>query len=230
MSLLRRSNILMAPEGDAGGGGGDAGAAPPSPPEPKMSDVMTRLEALGKGFEQVAGVVSQLQERVAQPRQAESDSSEESEYTDPEVRKVVQKEVGGLFGRLQSLQDQMDMAQYNQMIGGLGISEDEQDKIQSTYNEWLKRKITINGQTPTRQDVASFVLGRMAMQQRISDRTKTRDADEQIRESNRNAHVERGGRSSNRGSNLPDPDKLSREDRVKPGGYWEQKLDSEGPW
>jgi hypothetical protein len=193
------------------------------PATASVDDSVKKLEALQAQLAQQQATNQKLVDYI-QRQQAQQPADEEDEdEDDPKV--LVSKATKPLLEQLESLRRQVDVDQAERQLASRGYSVETRSVIDAAYAQWLQQGITVNGRPPSKADVADFVVGKLVNQgKEVFDR--------QPRGNTLDATVELGGRAAPRGTGITavNPDTLPRSERLKPGGYWESKLDKPGGW
>lgn len=246
MFWMNRTNprFAMAPESESGGGG-DGGESnsesqvetpPASQGQNDFAATVKSMEAKLEAFGQFAARFDgMIQEAQNQKRKASTNTDAAPDYLDEDVKKYIEQKVGQVqqaaLSKVAAVEDRQDEQSFRQIASQDGIPADVVKKAEETFNLFRQNDLRLSNGAPfSRLDVLDLVWGRMQREKAISGAASSRDAEDERRDMNRHATVERGGTAVRGGSKLPNPEKLTPQERVKSGGYWEQVLDSSGGW
>lgn len=203
--------------------------------QPKGIDaVLARLDALQKENAELKAGQTALAQEVLKSRpqktQAEGDD-EEDLLVDQDTEKLLDRKLKAtlapIMSRLDAVNMQSDQARFSALAQDAGLTDEQVEEVERHHAAWVNQGTTINGNKPSRADVAAFLFGAANLKKKASDKERGRDAEISRREGNRDNTVERGGRQASgtgRGKNK-DPEAMTRADRIKT--YWPEKLDKD---
>lgn len=251
--MFRRQAMRMAPEGDAGGSGGAAGAAaaggegaqagangqPPPAPDvaAQMKAMEARLNALTQQNQQYAAIIQTAAAGGGLGGRPPQEDTQDDEYVDPAVEKQLKKlrsELKADYDRqLHGVADLADYNAFQSTISSNGVDAEVAKEAEQLYAQWQQtgfQLVDARGQLqrPTRRDALTFAAGKRHLNGYRETLTKRQKDEEARRIANQDATLPTGGGATRRPAGVPDPETLSRTDRLKDGGYYSQVLDKEG--
>lgn len=215
-----------------------AAPAPVSAPGPDVNALLAQVAQLQQRVSnseqilQAAAMQAQLGPQGEQSAPAAAPMSEPGfgdVYDPAQVDRLVESKLSAreqkFYQQLQSMQDRVDYNGFRAEVAEAGYSQDVVDSAEKLFQTWKMKGVRLNnGEMLSRNDALTFVLGQQGKQTAIRSRSERVSAEAQRRAENSDAFVEAGGRRAAAG--LPDPTKMSREDRRR--NYWPALLDKEG--
>ena len=195
--------------------------AAPQPPPIDAAALQQTIQQMQARLAQQDAIIQQAAQQATQRAQPQGD---EEEYIDPTLAKQLTKREQAILARMHAQNERLDYIEFTGTVRELGLGEEERKAAEEIYQGWRRNNVVINGEPPSRQDALTFALGQRAKQGASKSRAE-RAAEEQRRLENAAGFVERSGRAQ-RASGLPDPEKMSRKERLEK--YYPAVLDEEG--
>lgn len=141
---------------------------------------------------------------------------------DAEMQKALASTERRVASMVNGVADQQDYMHFQGAVNQLGADNEDAKAALQLHNSWIQGGAKFNGKPPMRIDALTYVMGQKAIHGQAKSRS---DAEASRRVEAEDADMPRGGgRSPVDVKRFGDPEKMTREDRLKPGGYYDKRL------